>query len=135
MTSQVSQQLREHVLSFMRALPVPDQSSDPDAVRRADGVNEFGLHWQLRGSQSEGVVASFSDRDDVIEFGLLERDGDVATNILHATIVLDDSDAQLNCMSEVSSEFNFDAYITPESLARLQDSLTFFESAIRDLAA
>jgi len=135
MTSQVSQQLREHVLTFMRALPVPDQSSDPDAIQRADGVSEFGLHWQLRGSPLEGVVASFSDRDDVIEFGLLERDGDLSTNILHATIVLDDSDAQLNCMSEVSSEFNFDAYITPDRLARLQDSLAFFESAIRDLAA
>lgn len=135
MTSQVSQQLREHVLSFMRALPIPDPSSDPDAISRDDGVSEFGLHWQLRGSPSQGVVASFSDRDDVIEFGLLERDGDAAMNILHATIVLDDSDAQLNCMSEASSEFNFDAYITPESLSRLQESLTFFGSAVRDLAA
>nr|WP_228857613.1 hypothetical protein [Pseudomonas syringae]QOQ33452.1 hypothetical protein [Pseudomonas syringae pv. actinidiae] len=134
MTSPVSQQLRRHVLNFMSALPLPAQSSDPESFQRTDGVMEFGLHWQLRGTPSEGVFASFSDRDDVIEFGLLERDGDVATNILHATIVLDDSDAQLNCMSEVNTEFNFDAYITPDKLDQLRASLAFFESAVRDVS-
>jgi len=134
MTSPVSQQLREHVLTFMSSLPVPAPSSDPEAVKRPDGVNEFGLQWKLRGSAPDGVFASFSDRDDVIEFGLLERTGDVATNILHATVVLDDDDAQLNCMSEVNTDFNFDAYITPERLNRLRESLAFFENTIRDIA-
>lgn len=130
MTSPISQQIREHVLSFMGSLPVPSRTSDPESHERPDGVAEFGLHWLIRGDEHNGLFASFSDRDDVIEFGLLERDAGTAINILHATIVLDDADAQLNCMSEVNSEFNFDAYITPQMNVKLQESLSFFEGQL-----
>lgn len=135
MTSQVSQRIRDYALSFMSELPVPPQSLDAEALLRPDGVTEFGLQWCVRGTVEHGVFASLSDRDDVIEFGLLARDGEVAVNILHATIVLDESDAQLNCMSENSTDFNFDSYVTPDNLNRLQEALVYFENNLLDTAA
>lgn len=134
MTSPACQQLRERIAAFMDSLPVP-QAAGEGGVRREDGVEEFSKHWCVRGDHQQGVFASFTDRDDVIEFGLLERDGETAVNLLHVTVVLNDDEAEVNCMSESNMDMNFDAYITPEKQGRLEDALRFFEEGLRGAAA
>lgn len=135
MTSPISQQLRENIASFISRLPLPKSVADEAMDRREDGVCEFNRHWCVRGDQQQGVFASFSDRDDVIEFGLLERDGDSAVNLLHVTVVLDDDVAEVNCISESNEDFNFDAYVTPEKQGRLDDALRFFSEGLYGAAA
>lgn len=134
MTSPACQQLRERIATFMDSLPVP-QAAGEGGVRREDGVEEFSKHWCVRGDHQQGVFASFTDRDDVIEFGLLERDGEAAVNLLHVTVVLNDDEAEVNCMSESNMDMNFDAYITPEKQGRLEDALRFFGEGLRGAAA
>lgn len=134
MTSLVCQQLRERITTFMGGLPVP-QAAGEGSVRRNDGVEEFSRHWCVRGDDQRGVFASFTDRDDVIEFGLLERDGEVAVNLLHVTVVLDDDEAEVNSMSESNMDMNFDAYITPDKQGRLEDALRFFGEGLCCAAA
>lgn len=134
MTSPACQQLRERITTFIGSLPVP-QDAGEGAVRREDGVEEFSKYWRVRGDYQHGVFASFTDRDDVIEFGLLERDGESAMNLLHVTVVLGDDEAEVNSMSEASMELNFDAYTTPEKKERLDDALHFFEEALLSATA
>ena len=134
MTSPACQQLRERIAAFMDSLPVP-QAAGEGGLRREDGVEEFSKHWCVRGDHQQGVFASFTDRDDVIEFGLLERDGETAVNLLHVTVVLDDDEAEVNSMSESNMDMNFDAYITPEKQGRLEDALRFFGEGLRGAAA
>ena len=134
MTSPACQQLRERIAAFMDSLPVP-QAAGEGGVRREDGVEEFSKHWCVRGDHQQGVFASFTDRDDVIEFGLLEYDGETAVNLLHVTVVLDDDEAEVNSMSESNMDMNFDAYITPEKQGRLEDALRFFGEGLRGAAA
>lgn len=134
MTSPACQQLRERITAFMDSLPVP-QAADEGSVRREDGVEEFSKHWCVRGDHQQGVFASFTDHDDVIEFGLLERDGETAVNLLHVTVVLDDDETKVNSMSESNMDMNFDAYITPEKQGRLEDALRFFGEGLRGAAA
>ena len=134
MTSPRCQELRDRIVAYMGSLPVPQDAGEA-GVRREDGVEEFSKHWCVRGDHQQGVFASFVDRDDVIEFGLLERDGEAAVNLLHVTVVLDDDEAEVNAMSESSMEMNFDAYITPDNQGRLQDALRFFEEGLRGAAA
>lgn len=134
MTSPVCQQLRERIAAFMDSLPVP-QAAGEGGVRREDGVEEFSKHWCVRGDHQQGVFASFTDRDDVIEFGLLEYDGETAVNLLHVTVVLDDDEAEVNSMSESNMDMNFDAYITPKKQGRLEDALRFFGEGLRGAAA
>ncbi len=134
MTSPACQQLRERIAAFMDSLPVP-QAAGEGVVRREDGVEEFSKHWCVRGDHQQGVFASFTDRDDVIEFGLLERDGEAAVNLLHVTVVLDDDEAEVNSMSESNMDMNFDAYITPKKQGRLEDALRFFGEGLRGAAA
>ena len=40
-----------------------------------DGSGPVRVSWQVSGSELDGVAASFSDADNVIEFGLLSRVG------------------------------------------------------------
>lgn len=134
MTSPACQQLRERIAAFMDSLPVP-QSAHEGGVRREDGVEEFSKYWCVRGDHQQGVFASFTDRDDVIEFGLLERDGETAVNLLHVTVLLDDDEAEVNSMSESNMDMNFDAYITPKKQGRLEDALRFFGEGLRGAAA
>lgn len=134
MTCQMCQQIRERIAAFMDRLPVP-QTSGEDGVRREDGVAEFNKFWCVRGDYQQGVFASYADRDDVIEFGLLERDGETAVNLLHVTVVLDEDVATVNSMSESSMDMNFDAYVTPEKQERLEDALRFFGEWLRGAAA
>jgi len=127
MTTATCQVVREHVLRFMNSLPGPGTAKDEDVTVRADGVREFGRQWVVRGDPSEASLsASLSDRDDVIEFGLLQRDGDVAVNVLYATLVLDDDEVFLNVVSETNMDFNFDAKLGDSRMKCLQDTLRFY---------
>lgn len=125
--STASEYLRKHIQDFMGALPIPEKAGASDDTG-------FNKHWTLRGNDEEGVYASYVDRDDVIEFGLLSRSGDAASNLLHATIVLDRAAdvAELNCMSEADSELNFDAYVHPEQLSHLDLTLETFAQWLHD---
>lgn len=120
------QALRMRVQAALVALPIPESTpAGEPPVRREDGVLEFYKHWRVRGeSQTSGLFATYSDRDDLIEFGLTERDGETATNVLHASIDLDGG--ELNVVSEVRGDFNLDAIVTPEKAQALDDALRFF---------
>ncbi|OAD16481.1 hypothetical protein [Achromobacter insolitus] len=127
MTAATCQKVREHVLGFMSTLPGIGAVQDEGVMVRADGVREFGRQWTVRDDASGmSLSASLSDRDDVIEFGLLQRDGDTTVNVLYATLVLDDDEVLLNVVSEASMEFNFDAKVDESRLQRLQETLQFY---------
>lgn len=132
MTGLTCQQLRKHILDFMTYLPIPPAESEDDVTIRDDGVEEFGKYWCVRGDHLEGVFASFSDNDDVIEFGLLERNGEIATNLLHVAVVLDDDNAEISSMSEASGKMNFNVPLTRENMEYLDEALDFFENGLRD---
>jgi len=134
MTSQATQQLRGRIADFMDRLQVP-LIADENSHHREDGVPEFSKHWCVRGNEHQGVFASFTDHDDVIEFGLLERNGETVMNLLHVTVVLDDDEAEMNSMSESSMEMNFDARISPEKQEYLENALRFFAEGLRSAAA
>jgi len=121
------QRLREQIITFMYDIPIP--SINMDEIRcRVDGVNEFNKYWQVHGTYQNGISASFVDCDDIIEFGLLERNGTESINLLHATVILDeDSDqAELNCISEYDSEMNFNTTISPDKSKYLNIALCTF---------
>lgn len=127
MTTATCQIVRDHVIRFMGALPGPGPSADEDVNVRADGVREFGRSWTVRKeSDGVGLTARFSDRDDVIEFGLLMRDAGQVLNVLYATLVLDDDEVLLNVVSESDMDFNFDAKLNADQLGRLQETLQFY---------
>lgn len=127
------QAMRERVLRAMSALPIPDSTpAGEPPVQRGDGVLEFYKHWRVRGeSQTSGLFATYSDRDDLIEFGLTERDGDSVTNVLQASIDLDGG--ELNVVSEVRTDLNFDVIVTPEKAQALDDALRFFAATFQGL--
>ncbi len=107
MTNAACQKVREHVLGFMNSLPGPGSAKDEAVVERSDGVREFGRQWIVHKDANEASLsASLSDRDDVIEFGLLAREGETTVNILYATLVLDDDQVLLNVVSEANMDFN-----------------------------
>ena len=123
-------QLRQHVASFMAELPVPE-ATDGAAVEREDGVVEFGKHWRVRGDEEQGLFASYADRDDVIEFGLLERDGDTAINALHCTLVLEDGDGLFHVASDANTDLNYEVRVRPDATGRLDDALRHFADVLR----
>ena len=129
--TQEAQALRTRVQAALSALPIPDSTPNSEPpVRREDGVLEFYKNWRVRGEgQTSGLFATYSDRDDVVEFGLTERDGEIATNVLQASLVLDGG--ELNVVSEVRNDFNFDAIVTPEKAQALDDALRFFVTIFR----
>lgn len=129
--TQDAQALRERVQAALSALPIPESTPNSEPpVRREDGVLEFYKHWRVRGeSPVSGLFATYSDRDDLIEFGLSERDGEIVTNVLQVSIVLDGG--ELNVVSEVRDDFNFDAIITPEKAQALDNALRFFVTIFR----
>ena len=79
-----------------------------------DGSGPVRVSWQVSGSELDGVAASFSDADNVIEFGLLSRVGGEPTNVLNASIVMDDDGARILSVSEVSGEMNFEGPVGTE---------------------
>ena len=72
------------------------------------------VSWQVSGSALDGVAASFSDADDVIEFGLLSRVGGEPTNVLNASIVVDDDQARIFCASDTRADLNFEGAVKAE---------------------
>lgn len=134
MVASKCQAVRELVMNFMNALPGQGAAVDgEDVVIRADGVREFGRQWVVRqGSEGESLSASFSDREDVIEFGLLQRDGEAVTHVLYATLVLDEDEILLNVVSEANMDFNFDTRLDESRLSRLQDTLRFYAAHVAD---
>lgn len=124
-------ELRRYLLAFFAAELGKRPEDDPESCE-TKGVREFALSWSCRGTQAQGVLASIRDREDIIEFGLLERDGDDATNLLNATVVLDE--ALLVCSSAINDEFNFSARVSPGQPDRLQSALDFFAEQLRSSA-
>lgn len=128
------QAIRETVRQAFLQLGVSvDANADPDDVSvRADGLVEFNLRWRVVGDDECGTVAHWSDRDDVVEFGAVERMDREAVNLLHVTIVFDDDIAQLNVMSERHTEFNFDATLSPplEEPNRLSEVVELLHSIV-----
>jgi hypothetical protein len=126
MMTQDMQMLRSRIQSALSAVSVPESTPGAEPpVQRADGVLEFYKHWLVRGEgPASGLFAMYSDCDDVVEFGLTERDGENVTNVLQASIVLDGG--ELNVVSEARSDLNFDAIVTPEKAQQLDEALRFF---------
>jgi len=123
--------LREKLLGFMASLPVPAEN-DGDVIVRPDGVQEFAKNWLLRGDRWEdGVFASLSDVEDVIEFGLLAREGGAPRNLLHATLVLEAEEALLHVISQERSEMNYERRVSADACAPLDNALRYFAELVR----
>jgi len=129
MTGVAGQQLRATVHGFMERLQIPAALRAHVRGQSAGDV-AFNHRWYVHGDHTRGLEASVSDHDDVIEFGLLERDGEMAINVLHATLVLEDDESELNCMSEPTGELNFDVYVTPDKRGALDLTLDQFAQAL-----
>lgn len=126
----VGQKLRKQVVQFMSGLPIPSSTPAGEApLARDDGVLQFYKHWCVRGFGNSGLYATYSDNDDVIEFGLSERQGRDVLNVLQATLVLDTEHGELNVVSETRSELNIDAVVTPAKAAALEAALLYFAEA------
>lgn len=103
--------IRRRVYAYMAASGMSVKPAAPCA-------EEPVLHsWQIYGDAVDGVSASFSDADDVIEISLLSRADGEPTNMLHASITLDEGDARIYCTSDTSTELNFEAALGPEQSA------------------
>lgn len=136
MTRKFCGQVREKIVQFMLEVGVSLPEGMPvesQPTRREDGVAEFNCHWRVRGDDDSGMFASWTDRDDVIEFGLSERSEGESVNLLHATVVLDDDVAQLNVMSERYSDFNSDTSLSApiSEQSRLDEVLHLFAEHLR----
>ena len=127
MNTIISNVIREHIHTMMAALPIPD---DVVIERREDGIDEFNRHWCVRGDFDQGLFASYTDRDDLIEFGLLERSADQTINVLHVTLILDDDETLMHCFSEFDNTMNFDAKITPQHTTSLDKAIQFFARSL-----
>lgn len=131
MTSTAMAELRRYLLTFFATELGKRPEDDPESCE-TKGVREFTLSWPSRGTHVQGVLASIRDREDIIEFGLLERHGEDTTNLLNATVVLDE--ALLVCSSAINDEFNFSARLSPGKPDRLQSVLDFFAEQLRSSA-
>ena len=133
-TSVAGQRLREQVNAFMAQLPIPERTpaGEPPAIR-PDGVLEFYKHWKLRGTDpASGLYATWTDCDDVLEFGLTERQEGQTRNLLQATVVLTEDGGELNVISEAKDALNLDAILTPDSTEPLQEALRYFSEHLRE---
>lgn len=101
--------IRERIYSYLSAAGAALPAHEADEPVR--------VSWLVSGSQEEGIAASFSDADDVIEFGLLSRAGGEPTNVLNASIVVDAEEARIFCASDTNGEMNFQGWIKPEASA------------------
>jgi hypothetical protein len=132
-TSLIGQELRQQIQTFMASIPIPERtpSGEPPAVNTA-GVAEFYKHWQVRGeSPTTGLFATYSDNDDIIEFGLSERRDDTLRNVLQVSLGLTAEGGELNLLSETQTDLNLDAEITPDNAQPLQRALRYFGQVIR----
>lgn len=86
-------------------------------LSRSGGGEPVRVSWRVSGSELDGVAASFSDADDVIEFGLLSRVGGEPTNVLNASIVVDGDEARIFCVSDTRGDMNFEGAVKVEQAA------------------
>ncbi len=107
MTSSVPDAIRDRVYAYLGAAGVELARGSSEGVVRQS--------WQVNGTELDGVSASFSDADNVIEFGLLSRVQGEPTNVLNASVVMDDDGARIFCASEVRAEMNFEGPVSTES--------------------
>lgn len=126
-----AQSLRRSVHGFLAALPVP-QTVQADLTHPSANEGEVGFthRWLVHGDATHGLEASVRDYEDVIEFGLLERNGEAAIPVLQAILVLEDDESELNCMSEPMPALNFDEYVTAARRGGLDRALTQFASIL-----
>ena len=106
MATSFADAIRDRVYGYLTAAGAELSQGGSEPVR---------VSWQVSGSELDGVAASFSDADAVIEFGLLSRVGGEPTNVLNASIVMDDDGARILSVSEVSGEMNFEGPVSTES--------------------
>ncbi|TAM33621.1 MAG: hypothetical protein EPN61_18300 [Burkholderiaceae bacterium] len=126
-----AQTLRRSVHGFLATLPVPQAvQADLRNPSANDGEIGFTHKWLVHGDAVNGLEASVRDYEDVIEFGLLERNGESAIPVLQAILVLENDESELNCMSEPTPSLNFDEYVTAEQRAGLDRALTQFASIL-----
>lgn len=78
------------------------------------GIEPLRASWLVSGIELDGVRVSFSDADDVIEFGVLSRVNGVPTNVLNVSISLDDEEAKIYCLSEERGDMNFQGPVSAE---------------------
>ena len=129
-----SHKLREIVRVYMSALPIPASTpAGEPPVMRGDGVLEFYKEWRVRGNSStDCLTASYSDYNDVIEFGLTERDGEIARTVLQVSMSLDGESAEFFVMSETNAELNAgDVVIMPSATHMLDAALSYFGKLVR----
>jgi hypothetical protein len=125
--------LRQQIQAFMSSIAIPETTAfgEPPTETPA-GVIEFYKHWKVRGeSPTDGLFATYSDNDDVIEFGLSERRDEHLCNVLQASLGLTENGGELNLISETNSELNLDAEISPDNAEPLQRALQLFAQIIR----
>lgn len=126
-----AQTLRRSVHGFLASLPMPQAvQADLQNPSANDGEIGFTHKWLVHGDAVNGLEASVRDYEDVIEFGLLERNGESAIPVLQAILVLENDESELNCMSEPTPSLNFDEYVTAEQRAGLDRALTQFASIL-----
>jgi hypothetical protein len=126
-----AQTLRQSVHGFLASLPMPNAvQADLKNPPASEGEIGFTHRWFVTGDATLGLEASVRDYEDVIEFGLLERDGDRAIPVLQAILVLENDESELNCMSERTAALNFDEYVTPSQREGLDRALTHFAALV-----
>jgi len=131
MLSAQAQTLRRSVHGFLAKLPMPKEvQADLKNPPANDGGIGFTHQWVVHGDVKYGLEASVRDYEDVIEFGLLERNGESAIPVLQAILVLEDGESELNCMSEPMPSLNFDEYVTTEQRVGLDRALSQFASIL-----
>ena len=106
MAPSVPDAIRDRVYAYLSAAGVE--------LARGSGEGVVRQSWRINGTELDGVSASFSDADNVIEFGLLSRVHGDPTNVLNASIVMDDDGARILSVSEVSGEMNFEGPVGTE---------------------
>lgn len=95
MATTLNEQVRIRVVDYMAAAGLRLGKDGSHVVR------------QLVGTPESGVQASLRMDDDVIEFGLLSRNGDEAVNVLNASVIVDDGEASIYCVSATDGRMNF----------------------------
>ena len=105
MATSFADAIRDRVYGYLTAAGAELSRECSESVR---------VSWQVSGSVLDGVTASFSDADGVIEFGLLSRVGGEPTNVLNASIVVDDDQARIFCASDTRADLNFEGAVKAE---------------------
>ena len=106
MATSVPDAIRDRVYAYLSAAGLE--------LARGSGEGVVRQSWRINGTELDGVSASFSDADNVIEFGLLSRVHGDPTNVLNASIVVDADEARIFCLSDTRGELNFEGAVKAE---------------------